>query len=83
MQQERKTTEKETRHQSRHNSYIRINLSLTVGTDMPENPGRKGGVPSTARRASPKLPINERVKRSYPQNSIPNVDPFRLKQMNF
>ena len=27
--------------------------------------------------------INERVKRSYPQNSIPNVNPFRLKQMNF
>ena len=60
-----------------------INLSLTVRTDMPKNPGRKGGVPSTARRASPKLPINERVKRSYPQNSIPNVNPFRLKQMNF
>ena len=60
-----------------------INLSLTVRTDMPKNPGRKGGVPSTGRRASPKLPINERVKRSYPQNSIPNVNPFRLKQMNF
>ena len=60
-----------------------INLSLTVRADMPKNPGRKGGVPSTARRASPKLPINERVKRSYPQNSIPNVNPFRLKKMNF
>ena len=60
-----------------------INLSLTVRTDIPKYPGRKGGVPSTARRASPKLPINERVKRSYPQNSIPNVNPFRLKQMNF
>ena len=52
-----------------------INLSLTVRTDMPKNPGRKGGVPSTARRASPNLPINERVKRSYFQNSIPNVNP--------
>ena len=50
---------------------------------MPKNPGRKSGVPSTARKASPKLPINERVKRSYPQNSIPNVNSFRLKQMNF
>ena len=50
---------------------------------MPKNPCKKGGVPSTARTASPKLPINERVKRSYPQNSIPNVNPFRLKQMNF
>ena len=60
-----------------------INLSLTVRTDMPKNPGRKGSVPSAPRRASPKLPINERVKRSHPQNSIPNVNPFRLKQMNF
>ena len=50
---------------------------------MPKNPGRKGGVPSKARRASPKLPINDRVKPSYPQNSIPNVNPFRFKQMNF
>ena len=50
---------------------------------MPENPGREGGVPSTAKRASPKLPINEPVKRSYPQNSIPNANPFRLEQMNF
>ena len=50
---------------------------------MPKNPCKKGGVPSTARTASSKLPINERVKRSYPQNSIPNVNPFRLKQMNF
>ena len=60
-----------------------INLSLTVRTDMPKNPCRKGVVPSTARRASPKLPINERVKRSYFQNSIPNVNPFPLKRMNF
>ena len=59
-----------------------IHLSLTVRTDMPKNPGRKGSVPSAPRRASPKLPINERVKRSHPQNSIPNVNPFRLKQMN-
>ena len=50
---------------------------------MPKNPGRKGGDPSTARRASLKLPVNERVKRSYPQNSIPNVNPFCLKLMNF
>ena len=60
----------------------RINLPLPDRTDMPKHPGRKGGVPSTARRASPKLRINERVKRSYPQNSIPNVNPFRLKQIN-
>ena len=50
---------------------------------MPKHPGRKGGVPSTARRSSPKLAINERVKRLYPQSSIPNINPFRLKQMNF
>ena len=60
-----------------------INLSLTVRTDMPKHPGRKGGVPSTARRSSPKLAINERVKRLYPQSSIPNINPFRLKQMTF
>ena len=60
-----------------------INLSLTVWTDVPKHPGRKGGVPSTARRSSPKLAINERVKRLYPQSSIPNINPFRLKQMNF
>ena len=58
-----------------------INLSLTVRTGMPKI--LVESVPSTARRASPKLPINERVKRSYPQNSIPNVNPFRLKQINF
>ena len=33
-------------------------------------------------RSSPELPINERVKRLYSQNSIPIVNPFRLKQMN-
>lgn len=32
-----------------------INLSLTVRTDMPKSPVRKGGVPSTTRRSSPKL----------------------------
>ena len=58
-----------------------INLSLTVRTGMPKI--LVESVPSTARRASPKLPINERVKRSYFQNSIPNVNPFRLKKMNF
>ena len=60
-----------------------INLSLTVRKDMPKHPGRKGGVPSTARRSSPKLAVNERVKRLYPQSSIPNINPFRLKQMCF
>ena len=50
---------------------------------MPKHPGRKGGVPSTARGSSPKLAINERVKRLYPQSSIPNINPFRLKQMTF
>ena len=50
---------------------------------MPKHPGRKGSVPSTARRSSPKLAINQQVKRLYPQSSIPNINPFRLKQMNF
>jgi len=40
-------------------------------------------VPSTARRSSPKLPINEHAKRLYPQsNNIRNINPFRLKQTN-
>lgn len=60
-----------------------INLSLTVRTDMPKTPGSKGGVLSTARRSSPKLPINERVKRLNPQSKIPNINPFLSKQMNF
>lgn len=59
-----------------------INLSLTVRTDMPKTPGSKGGVLSTARRSSPKLPINERVKRLNPQSKIPNINPFLSKQMN-
>ena len=50
-----------------------INLSLTVRTDMPKNSGGKGGVPFTARRSSPKLPINEPVKRLYPRNSTVNT----------
>ena len=50
-----------------------ISLSLTVRTDMPKNSGGKGGVPFTARRSSPKLPINEPVKRLYPRNSTVNT----------
>ena len=44
-----------------------INLSLTVQTDVPKHPGRKGGVPSTARRSSPKLAINV-VHQLRPEN---------------
>ena len=43
----------------------------------------KGGAPSTARRSSPKLSINEHVKCLCSQsNNIPNVNPLQLKQMN-
>ena len=51
------------------------NLSLSVRTDMPKTPGRKGDVPSTARRSSPKLAINKRVKRKslpFKTNEFPN-----------
>ena len=51
------------------------NLSLSVQTDMPKTPGRKGDVPSTARRSSPKLAINKRVKRKslpFKTNEFPN-----------
>ena len=45
-----------------------INLSLAVRADMPKNHGTKGDIPSTPRRSSsPKLAINERVKRLYPK----------------
>lgn len=50
---------------------------------MPKHRGRKGGVPSTDRRSSPKLALNERVKRLYPQSRILNINPFHLKQINF
>ena len=48
-------------------SYSRkgVNLSSKVKTDIPKNPGRKSGVPSTAKRSSKKLPIAERVKRIH------------------
>ena len=41
---------------------------LTARTDMPKTPGRKCGVSSTDRRRSPKLVINKRAKRLYPQS---------------
>ena len=56
------------------------NLSSVVKTDMPKYPGRKGGVPSTARRSHQKLPIAERVKRTY-DTQVPNANPFYLKEM--
>ena len=56
------------------------NLSSVVKTDMPKYPGRKGGVPSTARRSHQKLPIAERVKRTY-DTQVPDTNPFYLKEM--
>ena len=59
------------------------NLSSVVKTDMPKYPGRKGGVPSTVRRSHQKLPIEERVKRTYSvcDTQVPNTNPFYLKEM--
>ena len=45
---------------------VPTNPSPTV-TDMPINSGREEGVHSTAKRCYPKLPIDERVKRAFPQ----------------
>ena len=58
------------------------NLSSVVKTDMPKYPGRKGGVPSTARRSHQKLPIADRVKRTYAacDTQVP-TNPFYLKEM--
>lgn len=59
------------------------NLSAVVKTDMPKYPGRKGGVPSTARRSHQKLPVAERVKRTYAvcDTQVPNTNPFYLKEI--
>ena len=38
----------------------KMNLSRLLRTDMPSNPGCKGGKPSTSRSSTPKLPIEER-----------------------
>ncbi|KAK3749032.1 hypothetical protein QZH41_006225 [Actinostola sp. cb2023] len=65
-----------------------INLSSVVRTDMPLYPGRKGGVPATTRRAHAKLPVEERVKRTYSDRPAasnpepPNTNPFVVKEMN-
>lgn len=65
-----------------------INLSAVVHTDMPLNPGRKGGVPVTSRRTAPKLPVQARMKRTYSTSStsstsvVPNTNPFYMKKMN-
>ena len=67
------------------------NLSAVVRTDMPQYPGRKGGVPATLRRATPKLPVDARRKRTYSKSTessvpstadIPNTNPFYVKKMN-
>jgi hypothetical protein len=66
------------------------NLSAVVRTDMPQHPGRKGGVPVTSRRATPKLPVDARRKRTYSKSTesssivteVPNTNPFYVKKMN-
>ena len=64
-----------------------VNLTSTVKTDMPKNPGRKGGKPSTSRKPE-KLPMAERVKRTYSVEGSPahaqtaNTNPFYVKRMN-
>ena len=64
----------------------KMNLSRLLQYDMPSNPVCKGGKPSTSRRSTPKLPIEERYRKSYPSschtNKEVNVNPFVLKKMN-
>ena len=64
----------------------KMNLSRLLRTDMPSNPGCKGGKPSTSRRSTSKLPIEKRCRKSYPSschtNKGVNVNPFVLKKMN-
>ena len=64
-----------------------VNLTSTVKTDMPKNPGRKGGKRSTSRKPE-KLPVAKRVKRTYSVEGSPahaqtaNTNPFYVKRMN-
>ena len=64
----------------------KMNLSRLLRTDMPSNPGCKGGKPSTSRRSTSKLPIEKCCRKSYPSschtNKGVNVNPFVLKKMN-
>ena len=63
-----------------------MNLSRFLPTDVESNLGCKGGKPSTSRRSTPKLPIEERYRKSYPSschtNKEVNINPFVLKKMN-
>lgn len=58
------------------------NLTAVVHTDMPVYPGRKGGVPASSRRATPKLAVEERRKRTYsaPPLNAANTNPFLSKR---
>ena len=66
------------------------NLSAVVRTDMPQHPGRKGSVPVTSRRTTPKPPVDARRKRTYSKSTenaflaanVPNTNPFYVKKMN-
>ena len=64
----------------------KMNLSRLLQTDMPSNPGCKGGKPSTSRRSTSKLPIEKCYRKSYTSschtNKGVNVNPFVLKKMN-
>ena len=66
-----------------------VNLTSTVKTDMPKNPGRKGGKQRTSKRSAKKLPVAERVKRTYiaevtssTPTQTPNTNAFYVKKMN-
>jgi hypothetical protein len=66
-----------------------VNLTSTVKTDMPKYPGRKGGKKRTSKRSAKKLPVAERVKRTYVSevtSSTPtqtlNTNAFYVKIMN-
>ena len=60
----------------------KMNLSRLLRTDMPSNPGCKGGKPSTLRRSTSKIPIEKRYPSSCHTNKGVNVNPFVLKKMN-
>ena len=61
------------------------NLTALARTDMPANPGKKGGQ-STSRVRPERLPVDDVTKREYASNrhsyaTPPNNEPFLLKQV--
>ena len=58
-----------------------LNLTALVRTDMPQNPGKKGGCNATAHKITQKLPIEQRIPRTY-EDVFGTDNSFFVKKMN-